>query len=157
MLTWHDSMHVALPQASVFDRARERGDRAAGACPLLHSPGRSQLLKHCHEHAKELACSVQVWVPSMASVRGDSGEKLIAVASTKVWPHTHKGHPEACRGDACFLHDQNKGSSLLTGHHPLCKLRADCALSTRSSHSMQRSCEGESRHCLHQGRTSTLL
>ena len=26
----------------------------------------------------------QVWVPSMGNVRGDSGEKLVAVASTKV-------------------------------------------------------------------------
>jgi hypothetical protein len=108
------------------------------------------------EACKELACSVQVWVPSMASVRGDSGEKLIAVASTKVWPHIHKGQTDACRGNACFCHDKNIGFRLLTCHHPLCKLRADCALGTRSSHSMQRSCEGESRHCLYHGRTSTL-
>lgn len=27
---------------------------------------------------------LQVWVPGIANVRGDSGEKLIAVASTKV-------------------------------------------------------------------------
>ena len=30
----------------------------------------------------------QVWVPSMGNVRGDSGEKLVAVASTKVRLHT---------------------------------------------------------------------
>ena len=30
---------------------------------------------------------VQVWVPSMGNVRGDSGEKLIAVASAKVRLH----------------------------------------------------------------------
>lgn len=29
----------------------------------------------------------QVWMPSMGNVRGDSGEKLVAVASTKVRFH----------------------------------------------------------------------